>query len=67
MEVDWDGDFWADHDEDCHGPIDNESNREEYPEGFIWTCCDKNGEVEGCKIGRHREEPETVKRLRMAT
>ncbi|MCJ1243335.1 hypothetical protein MMC30_000532 [Trapelia coarctata] len=65
MEVDWDGDFWADNDEATWGPVDTEDNRKSYPEGFIWTCCDKNGEEAGCKIGRHREEPETVKRPRM--
>lgn len=33
-EVDWDNDFWADHDEDCHGPLDTDDNRVEYPEGL---------------------------------
>ena len=49
LEVDWDGDFWADHDEDCHGPIDTKTNRKDYPEGFVWNCCGKIGTfAEGC-------------------
>lgn len=35
-----DGDFWADHDERCHGPIDTPENVAAFPEGFIWDCCD---------------------------
>ncbi|KAG8626355.1 hypothetical protein KVT40_005300 [Elsinoe batatas] len=53
LEVDWDGDFWADHDEDCHGTIDTEDMREEYPEGFTWSCCDEPGGSEGCQVGEH--------------
>ncbi|KAF2220970.1 hypothetical protein BDZ85DRAFT_283871 [Elsinoe ampelina] len=53
LEVDWDGDFWADHDEDCHGTIDTEDMREENPEGFKWDCCDEPGDAEGCQVGEH--------------
>ncbi|RTE68946.1 hypothetical protein BHE90_016676 [Fusarium euwallaceae] len=56
LEVDWDGDFWADHDENCHGPIDTEENREDYPEGFFWTCCDKPGDTLGCRKGKHQAD-----------
>ncbi|KAH7067471.1 hypothetical protein BKA63DRAFT_570770 [Paraphoma chrysanthemicola] len=42
-EPDYDGDFWADHDERIHGIIDSEESREEYPEGFVWDCCQKRG------------------------
>lgn len=31
LEVDVYGDFWADHDEDCHGEIDTEEMRKDYP------------------------------------
>ncbi|RTE69316.1 hypothetical protein BHE90_016304, partial [Fusarium euwallaceae] len=54
--VDWDGDFWADHDENCHGPIDTEENREDYPEGFFWTCCDRPGDTLGCRRGKHQAD-----------
>ncbi|KAH6603185.1 cytochrome p450 [Trichoderma cornu-damae] len=62
MEVDWDGDCWADHDEDCHGAIDTEEMREEHPSGFFWNCCDRSGEQEGCRLGRHEADPSKSKR-----
>jgi hypothetical protein len=43
LEVDFDSGFWADHDEDCHGSIDTDEMRKEFPDGFIWDCCDKHG------------------------
>lgn len=54
MEPDYDGDFWADHDERCHGTIDSDFCREEYPDGFIWTCCEKLGSEEGCREHPHK-------------
>ncbi|MCJ1391949.1 hypothetical protein MMC18_004816 [Xylographa bjoerkii] len=59
LDVDWDSDIWADHDENCHGPVDTEENKEEYPEGFIWDCCEKRGAAEGCKIGWHKDKART--------
>jgi len=51
MYADDEGDFWADHDEDCHGVIDD--LKDEYPEGFIWDCCDKHGDEPGCRVAKH--------------
>jgi hypothetical protein len=51
-EADMDGDFWADHDENCHGRI--EDLEDEFPEGFRWDCCDELGDQEGCEIDWHR-------------
>lgn len=51
LQVDWDGDFWADHDEECHGRIAD--LEDEYPEGFKWSCCDELGNEEGCEVGKH--------------
>lgn len=49
LEPDFEGDAWADWDEDCHGPIDSNTNRKEYPDGFKWSCCDQVGTyAEGC-------------------
>ncbi|KAG8159973.1 hypothetical protein KVR01_010610 [Diaporthe batatas] len=48
-----DDDFWADHDERCHGTIDTKEMREEYPEGFTWDCCDQVGTAPGCTKGHH--------------
>jgi hypothetical protein len=63
MEPDYDGDFWADTEEKTHGPIDTEENRKEFPEGFIWQCCEKTGDKEGCEIGKHM--PDLAKRAKL--
>ncbi|UZP33139.1 hypothetical protein NXS19_000955 [Fusarium pseudograminearum] len=63
LEVDYDADAWADHDESCHGTIDTEEMRKENPDGFIWTCCDKPGGGEaGCKLGKHEADPAKSRR-----
>ncbi|EQB53914.1 hypothetical protein CGLO_06317 [Colletotrichum gloeosporioides Cg-14] len=54
LEVDDEGDFWADHDEDCHGKIDTDEMREAFPDGFRWDCCGQTGDAEGCHRGSHR-------------
>lgn len=51
-----DDDFWADHDEDCHGYIDNLVDEPDYAEGFKWSCCDALGNDEGCKSTKHKAE-----------
>ncbi|KAJ8131878.1 hypothetical protein O1611_g1742 [Lasiodiplodia mahajangana] len=53
LDPDYESDVWADHDENCHGVIDCDENREEYPEGFVWSCCGKLGYRGGCTRGRH--------------
>jgi hypothetical protein len=63
-EIDWDSDFWADHDEMCHGPIDTEENMKEFPEGFFWDCCEENLSDPGCQIGRHLERAPGLKKTR---
>jgi len=63
LDCDWDAEEWYDWDEDCHGPIDTEEHQQEYPDGFIWDCCDKPGSRRGCTRGRHKES-QTLKRLR---
>jgi hypothetical protein len=63
-EPDYDGDFWADHDEDCHGEIDTDDMRKDFPEGFIWSCCEKSGEEKGCRVSVHRPDVEGGKRRR---
>ncbi|RMZ68880.1 hypothetical protein GMOD_00002765 [Pyrenophora seminiperda CCB06] len=62
LEVDWEGGFWADHEENIHGEIDNQDMREVYPEGFMYTCCDELGSADGCKTSRHR--PNRAKRAK---
>lgn len=56
LEVDDEGGFWADHDEDCHGKIDTDEMREEFPDGFRWDCCGQTGDAEGCHRGAHQSD-----------
>lgn len=44
---------FVDWDEDCHGPMDTSSNRREYPENFLWSCCDRDGTTPGCVSNEH--------------
>lgn len=53
MEIDEDDDTWNDWDERCHGPMDTKKNQEQYPEGFIWDCCEQGGDTAGCTKGHH--------------
>lgn len=64
LDPDYDSDFWAFYDERFHGVIDSDFCRKEYPEGFLWTCCDEIGTHPGCKFSRHQSDPDKSKRLR---
>ncbi|KAM0305348.1 hypothetical protein HYE67_008735 [Fusarium culmorum] len=57
LEVDDSEDFWADHDENCHGEIDTPEMREEVPDGIRWSCCSKLGGTRGCTKGKHQADP----------
>jgi hypothetical protein len=53
LDVDWDSEIWDDHDEDCHGKLDSNRLRREFPEGYIWSCCgESGGETKGCTEGK---------------
>ncbi|KAJ7352326.1 hypothetical protein DFH08DRAFT_84448 [Mycena albidolilacea] len=52
-EMEVDEEKFDDWDEGCHGPIDTEHTRKEFPENFSWTCCDGDGTTEGCVTGHH--------------
>eukprot|EP00746_Dinoflagellata_sp_MGD_P165909 gnl/MRDRNA2_/MRDRNA2_95459_c0_seq1.p1 gnl/MRDRNA2_/MRDRNA2_95459_c0~~gnl/MRDRNA2_/MRDRNA2_95459_c0_seq1.p1 ORF type:complete len:290 (+),score=54.34 gnl/MRDRNA2_/MRDRNA2_95459_c0_seq1:125-994(+) len=68
LEVDWQSEYWADHDEGCHGPIDTNANRQEFPDGFRWSCCDKLGDEDGCVSGEGEpliSTPQKVSRRRI--
>mmetsp|Transcript_25238 Transcript_25238/g.49153 ORF Transcript_25238/g.49153 Transcript_25238/m.49153 type:complete len:198 (-) Transcript_25238:664-1257(-) len=49
LEVNYDN--WPDHDERCHGVIDSNALRREYPENYVWSCCNSDGDTEGCTKG----------------
>lgn len=53
-ELDYDGDFWADHDDDCHGNPEDFIDAEDYAEGFIYSCCQKLGDAPGCQATTHK-------------
>ncbi len=55
LQPDFEGDFWADHDENCHGIIDSRELQEEYPEGYKYECCGQENKTPGCSTGRHIE------------
>jgi hypothetical protein len=42
-ELEPDYEAWPDHDERCHGPIDTDDNKREFPDSFEWSCCQTNG------------------------
>jgi hypothetical protein len=54
LEVDYEHETWIDWDENAHGPID-ERLEKEYPEGFMWECCEEDGKARGCQTGWHQK------------
>ena len=48
-----DDDFWVDDDDSPYEGM--EWKQEEFPEGWIYNCCDEDGESKGCKTGDHVE------------
>ncbi len=55
-----DDDFWADHDDLCHGDPASFEDDPDYAEGFIWSCCKKLGDDEGCKTTKHRAQMNVI-------
>ena len=53
-------DCWDDHDERKYG--DMVDHFDELLEDFIYSCCEKSGESEDCKIGTHIEKHSGNKR-----
>lgn len=53
LRINYHAEGWADWDEDVHGPMDTDEHREEWPENFTWTCCEKAGDDYGCEVGPH--------------
>lgn len=57
LEIDYQAPIWADDDEARYGNVDTKENRQEYPEGFVWDCCNVPGDEPGCKLGKHEANP----------
>ncbi|KAG4443386.1 hypothetical protein IFR05_001175 [Cadophora sp. M221] len=53
-ELYYDGDFWADHDDNCHGDPASFEDDSDFADGFMWSCCQNSGDHEGCKTTRHK-------------
>lgn len=45
---------WDDWEDWREGDPDSEENKEAYPEGYLWDCCKKIGDEEGCLLGFHK-------------
>jgi len=45
---------------DCHGPYEAFEDDSDFAEGFIWDCCDKPGDDEGCKSTKHKAKVNLV-------
>ncbi|KAJ6553624.1 hypothetical protein DFH09DRAFT_1153913 [Mycena vulgaris] len=54
---------FLDWDEDCHGPMDSQHNRDEFPQNFSWSCCSGDGLSEGCITGKHSVATHKKRRL----
>ncbi|KAK6507714.1 hypothetical protein TWF481_006136 [Arthrobotrys musiformis] len=52
FEPDRDG-FFADHDENIHGALDDEEMFADYPQGYHMSCCGDRGDTVGCYTGLH--------------
>lgn len=46
-------DFFADHDEEIHGRLDDEEMFAIYPQGYHMSCCGDRGDTVGCYTGQH--------------
>ncbi|KAJ5094218.1 hypothetical protein N7456_010079 [Penicillium angulare] len=46
---------FVDHDENCHGIIDSEEMREDFPENFYFVCCERRFNEKGCVTDWHME------------
>ncbi|KAK6525911.1 hypothetical protein TWF281_010954 [Arthrobotrys megalospora] len=45
--------FFADHDEEIHGRLDDEDMFATYPQGYHMSCCGDRGDTIGCYTGLH--------------
>ncbi|KAF3161575.1 hypothetical protein TWF106_010808 [Orbilia oligospora] len=46
-------DFFADHDDEIHGRLDDEEMFATYPQGYHMSCCGDRGDTVGCYTGQH--------------
>jgi hypothetical protein len=53
--------IWDDLEEHWGHPSDF-ADEDEYSEGFKWSCCDGQGDHEGCKLTKHKSDTNTIVR-----
>lgn len=47
--------------------MDRDDTRKDYPDGFVWDCCDEPGdEKKGCEVGPHEAVVSTRKRRKLS-
>ncbi|KAI0360093.1 hypothetical protein OH77DRAFT_1419483 [Trametes cingulata] len=63
-ELDVDEEVFVDWDDWVHGPKDTEENRRQFPENFVWTCCEEDGTHPGCTEQEHEPEDAQGRRKR---
>ncbi|USW57669.1 hypothetical protein Slin15195_G109880 [Septoria linicola] len=58
-------DMWADHDEDCHGTIEDLADDPDFEDGFVWSCCDQAVRTKGCIVSKHEpKQDDATKKAR---
>ena len=62
LEIDDDGDYWADNDERTYGNVNTLAMHKAHQERFIYSCCNEDANSVGCNTGRHVEENAISKR-----
>ncbi|XPS70107.1 hypothetical protein M3J09_002349 [Ascochyta lentis] len=60
-------DVWDDMEEATWGQHDTQDMREEYPEGFKWSCCGLQGDEEGCLVGPHAVRSNKKKKIQASS
>lgn len=50
LEPDYQSFDWND---DVYRPFDTPENIKEYPEAFVYECCNEDATSEGCQLTRH--------------
>ncbi|KAI3343368.1 hypothetical protein F4824DRAFT_6230 [Ustulina deusta] len=53
LDVNEEASVWEDWEDWRDGDQDSEESKTEYPEGYIWDCCQRSGESAGCALGSH--------------
>lgn len=51
--------IWNDLEEQWGHPSDF-ADKDEYSEGFKWSCCDEQGDHEGCQSTKHKSDTNAI-------